>query len=69
MRSHDSIAINAASVRYAGLMSGAKAARLPLHCLFVRLDPQFALFANLILHEAASERERPRSRRRLRPIR
>jgi hypothetical protein len=31
------------------------------------LDPQFALFANLISHGTASERERPRSRRRLRP--
>jgi hypothetical protein len=41
---------------------------LPLiHWSFVRLDPQFALFANLISHGTASERERPRSRRRLRP--
>jgi hypothetical protein len=31
------------------------------------LDPQFALFANLISHGTASERERPRCRRRLRP--
>ena len=46
MRSYDSIAINAASVSHAGPMSGAKPARLPLHCSFVRLDPQFALFAN-----------------------
>ena len=35
--------------------------------LVCTLDPQFALFANLISHGTASERERPRSRRRLRP--
>ena len=40
---------------------------LPLILLVVRLDPQFALFANLISHGTASERERSRSRRRLRP--
>ena len=38
-----------------------------IHWSFVRLDPQFALFANPISHGTASERERPRSRRRLRP--
>ena len=31
------------------------------------LDPQFALFANLISHGTPSERERPRSCRKLRP--
>jgi hypothetical protein len=44
-----------------GVLAGLFTARLYV------LDPRFALFANLISHETASERERPRSRRRLGP--